>query len=265
MKGKIMDKRQKNKIAMYRTVNTYLSDNSNIISGNEEFLNHKDSLDQTIKEIKLKEDIRNKAIKGKTTEKKVTREIVTNKALAIAGALYNFAKKKGDQQMMASTKFTKTRFTQLRDVELSIELNSISEKAVEISTEILKFGISQDKLDSFLSDILTYSAALGVQDTGVALRKGAHKSLKTLFEDADNLLDSLDRFTENYKDSNEAFYAGYKTARVIKDLGYRKRGEAGEGEDNQVNGNVSPEGDNPVRSAGTSEPDKGENGNVKSS
>ena len=132
---------------MYRTVNTYLSDNSNIISGNEEFLNHKDSLDQTIKEIKLKEDIRNKAIKGKTTEKKVTREIVTNKALAIAGALYNFAKKKGDQQMMASTKFTKTRFTQLRDVELSIELNSISEKAVEISTEILKFGISQDKLD----------------------------------------------------------------------------------------------------------------------
>ncbi|MBK8550263.1 MAG: hypothetical protein IPL53_04065 [Ignavibacteria bacterium] len=69
-----------------------------------------------------------------------------------------------------------------------------------------------------------------MQVRGGGVKKGANTSLTNLFKDADSLLDSIDKFMENYKDSNKDFYAGYKAARVIRDLGIRHNGEEEEEE-----------------------------------
>lgn len=216
-----MIKRQKNKLSMYGTVRTYAEDNSSVYSENEEFVSHVNLLNLTLDEIGLKEDVRKKATSGKTKAKKVTRAFVSKQALGVSGAIYAYAKKTGDQPLMAKTDIKKSKLIKLRDTELMIELNSINVKGTELSSEIAKFGIPASKLDAYVRNIEIYSKAIGASGTGGAVKKGAFKTLSTLFEEADSIIDSMDRMVENYSDSHAEFYAGYKAARKIKDLGIR--------------------------------------------
>lgn len=216
-----MIKRQKNKLSMYGTVRTYAADNSSVYSDNEEFVSHVSSLNLTLDEIGLKEDVRKKATSGKTKAKTVTRAFVSKQALGVSGAIYAYAKKTGDQTLISTANIRKSKLDRLRDTELMIELLSIKAKGTELSTEIAKFGVPASKLDEYSRNIEIYSKAIGASGTGGAVKKGAFKTLKTLFEEADSIIDSMDRMVENYSDSHAEFYAGYKTARKIKDLGIR--------------------------------------------
>ncbi|MBK8549847.1 MAG: hypothetical protein IPL53_01825 [Ignavibacteria bacterium] len=234
-----MQKRQKNKFAMYGTVHTYIEDKSAVYADNEEFNSHRTSLKNTIAEIRLSDDAGKKATKGKSIEKEVTRNSVSTQALAIAGAIYAFAKKSGDQSLISTMHLTKSKLDKLRDTELITELNSIGDKANEHKEELIKYGIPPAKLESYTGNIETYSKALGAQDTGGAVKKGAYTSLTNLFKDADSLIDSIDKFMENYKDSNKDFYAGYKAARVIRDLGIRHNEEEEPQDPEQLPGDES--------------------------
>ena len=216
-----MIKRQKNKLSMYGTVRTYAEDNSSAYSDNEEFVSHVNLLNLTLDEIGLKEDVRKKATSGKTKAKTVTRAIVSKQALGVSGAIYAYAKKTGDQTLISTANIRKSKLDRLRDTELMIELLSIKAKGTELSAEIAKFGIPASKLDAYARNIEIYSKAIGASGTGGAVKKGAFKTLKTLFEEADSIIDSMDRMVENYSDSHAEFYAGYKAARKIKDLGIR--------------------------------------------
>ena len=216
-----MIKRQKNKLSMYGTVRTYAEDNSFVYSDNEEFVSHVSLLNLTLDEIGLKEDVRKKATSGKTKAKTVTRAFVSKQALGVSGAIYAYAKKTGDQPLMAKTDIKKSKLIKLRDTELMIELYSIKAKGTELSSEIAKFGVHASKLDAYVRSIEIYSKAIGASGTGGAVKKGAFKTLKTLFEEADSIIDSMDRMVENYSDSHAEFYTGYKAARKIKDLGIR--------------------------------------------
>ena len=66
-----------------------------------------------------------------------------------------------------------------------------------------------------------YAKATGASGTAGAVRKGALKTMTTLFEEVDSIIDTIDRLMENYSDSHAEFYTGYKAARKIKDLGIR--------------------------------------------
>lgn len=217
-----MQKRHKNKLAMYSAVQSYVDDNQNLISGNEEFMLHKNSLTDLIIDIRNKQEIKNNATKGKVKDKDLTRDLVTKQALAAAGALFAFAKKTGNQPLVASVNYSRSRLDRLRDVELIIVLNSIKDKLNENSAEMIKYGISAEKLSAFLTNIETYSRAVAAKDSGGATKKGASVTLETLFKNADDLLISIDKLMENFIDSNGDFYSGYKSARVIKDLGVRR-------------------------------------------
>lgn len=233
-----MIKNQKNKYSMYDAVSAFLDENSSNYSGNEEFTEHINSFKASVNTIELKEDLRNKATKGKVTDKNINRESVTNQALGIAGALYAMAKKNGNVTLLESVKYTKSGLNRFRDTGLVIELNSIKEKAVEYSEAITRYGISSDRLAEFTENIKIYEDALAAKASGGATKSGAVKSLLTLFKETDDILDSIDRLMENYKVSNSEFYDGYKTSRVIKDLGIRHKGENSEDGDSvpvQVN------------------------------
>lgn len=218
-----MIKNQKNKYAMYDGVTAYLDNSASKYAGNEEFISHLESFKTLNEKIALREDERNKATTGKTINKKNNRETVTNEALAVAGALYAYAKKNGMTTFMESVKFNLSKFNDFRDNVLLIELNSIKEKAAEYSEAISKYGITAERLNEFIQSIESYSNALNAKAAGGSLKTGASKSMTTLFGEADSILDSIDRLMENYKMSDENFYQGYKASRVIKDLGVRHK------------------------------------------
>lgn len=218
-----MRKNQKNRYTMYEAVTAYLGENSAKYSDNEEFVEHLGSFRAAVTEIALTEDQRSKAVTGKTINKNILRDQVTIQALAVAGAVYAFAKKSGNVTLMESADQTKSKLKRFRDNGLVIELNSLKDKAVNISSDLERYGIAADKISQFTDNISAYSSAIGAKAAGGALRSGASKSMTTLFNEAGNILDSIDKMMDIYRVNEEAFYLGYQSARVVKDLGIRHK------------------------------------------
>ncbi|MBS1517920.1 MAG: hypothetical protein JSS91_07520 [Bacteroidetes bacterium] len=239
-----MIKYQKNKYSMYVGVRAYLDDHSAGYENNEEFNEHLNSYKSVLQDIARKEDERSKATLGKVKNKARVRRSVTDQALAVSGAIYSFAKKSGDYVLMRSVDLQKTDFDRFRDAGLVIELNSIKNKAAQFSAEIARFGITAEKFTEFENKINEYVDALSAKNTGSATKQGASKTMVSFFRDADSLLDSIDRFMENYKISDKDFYDGYKAARVIKDLGIRHNGGIGINGAFPGNGSSGDSGDN---------------------
>ncbi|MBK8981826.1 MAG: hypothetical protein IPM38_05745 [Ignavibacteria bacterium] len=239
-----MIKTQKNKYSMYSGVRAYLDDHSAGYEGNEEFKEHMNSFKSILQEIADKEDERSKATLGKVRYKVKVRKSVIDHALAVAGAIYSFAKKSGNNDLRESVDFRKSDLMKLRDAVLEIELNSIKDKAVQNSAEIARYGITADDLTAFLNEIVRYKDALGAKNTGSATMTGAIKTMVSLFKDADSLVDSIDRFMEKYKIDDKDFYDGYKAARVIRDIGIRHKdssnGSLNSGSAKMTGGNNSP-------------------------
>jgi len=219
-----MIKHQKNKYSMYVGVRAYLDKHVSGYEDNIEFNEHINSYKAAINEIELKEDERNKATKGKVKSKTVSRETASDLALAAAGALYSFAKKRGDVTLMDSVKHRRSGFTRMRDALLVIELNSILDKSKQYRSEISRFGITPEILSEFENEVMRYTEALGAKNTGSATKSGAKKTMAALFSEADSLLDSIGRFMDLYRIKDPEFFAGYRSARSIKDLGIRHTG-----------------------------------------
>lgn len=238
-----MIKNHKNRYAMYDAVSAYLEENSSKFTDNEEFSAHFNSFKSLMNEIELKENQRVLATTGKVTNKNINRDSVTDMALGIAGVIYAYAKKEGNITLMESMKYNKGKFKAFRDTGLVINLTSIKEKALENSEAISRYGISAEKLEQFATKIAEYSNALGAKAAGGAEKSGASKSLKTLFKESGDILDSLDKIMESHKVNDRQFYDGYKSARVVKDLGVRHKDEKDEngGDANSGSNQVNPD------------------------
>lgn len=222
-KSNQMIKNQKNKYTMYEAVTAYLSENNSKYSENEEFIDHLNSFRTAVTEIAIMEDERSKSITGKTRNKIISRNTVTDEALAVAGAIYAYAKKSGNVSLMESVNQNKSRLNKFRENVLVIELNFIKDKAMENSQALERYGITLQKIEQFKDNITAFSNAIGARAVGGAAKTSATKTLFTRFKEAGDVLDSIDKLMEIYRVSNNEFYQGYKSARVIWDLGIRHR------------------------------------------
>lgn len=224
-----MVKYQKNKNSMLATVHAYVTENSNVYSDTEEFVTCVSKLKNLLDFIKDKEDERSTVATGKTKDKNVTRKSVSTFAVTIAGALYAYGKKSENVVLTEKVNISKSFLRSLRNLDLVIVLESIEELAEENSAAIIPFGITAEKLSEYKSRVVQYSKALSAKDSSGASKTSAGKSLKQLFKESDDLLDTLDKLAVGYSENNQAFYNGYKAARVIKNLGIRHYQSAQQG------------------------------------
>ncbi|MBK9334008.1 MAG: hypothetical protein IPM96_16775 [Ignavibacteria bacterium] len=221
---------------MFTGVRAYLDDHSAGFTDNEEFTNHVNTFKSILHNIEATENERSKATTGKVRNKAEMRKVATDYGLAVAGAIYSYAKKKGDIQLMESVNLKISDFIKFRDAGLVIELTSIRDTAARFPEDLAKYGITADKFAEFEGKIAQYADALGAKNTGTATKSGARKTMQTMFKEADSILDSIDRLMNEFRIVDPDFYAGYKSARVIKDLGFRHTGGFAR------NGNTSGEG-----------------------
>lgn len=228
---------------MYESVRAYLERNPLAFSDNEEFMYHYNDLVELLNRIGAREDKQLKATTGKVKDKTISRRKATNATLAIAGALYAYARKTGDVPLMESVNLTRAKLNRFRDANLAIELNSIRDKADQYKDHLIKFGITAEKLTGYSAIILNYINSFGAKVHGVATRTSTIGSLGNAMNEASDLLKAIDKLMENYSESDPEFYSGYKAARVVKNLGVRYKtnesppdnGEPGD------NGSLQPE------------------------
>ena len=206
---------------MLATVYAYAAENSNVYSDTEEFVSGIAKLKGLLDLIKDKEDERSTVVTGKTKDKNVTRKSVSDFAVMVAGAIYAYGKKSENVVLTEKVNISLSFLNSLRNHDLVIVLESIVELAEENSAVLVPFGITAEKLLEYKARVTQYSKALSAKDSSGASKSSAVKSLRHLFKECDDILDTLDKLVKGYIESNAAFYNGYKAARVTKNLGIR--------------------------------------------
>lgn len=217
-----MNKIQKNKLSMFGRVDSYLIEKEPEYTSNQELKNFADELKTKYDEISNKEDERNNSTKGTSPAKSSAKDSVIESTVAIAGALFTFAKKNNDLVLMEKTNLTRSKLKVKRDVELSIILKSIKDLVQLNIASLAGYGIDAAKLAAFEQRINKFEQAKDELETSGSKKSGTIVSLSQLFIQADDIINSIDKLMEGFRETNLEFYSGYKTARTIKDIGTRQ-------------------------------------------
>lgn len=222
-----MNKSQENKFTMLRTIDEYLDSKSSIISGIDELTTNHQLLKSKTTEIKAKDDEKINATKGKVSTKHYTKAGVVSMAIAIAGGVYAYGKKIKNNEILERADITKSDLRKMRDSELVEAVESLRDLATLHSSLLEPFGISQTKLEAFSGKITQFDNAFVQKENSVITQTGATKSLVTLFREADEILNSIDKLVNGLNDDQKEFVRDYYAGRTIKRLGIRYEKDKG--------------------------------------
>lgn len=220
-----MDKKQSNKMSMIEGVNAFLSEHEIVFNNDAGLKETAIKLSQKINEINARENIRVNILKGKKEAKQISRDYIITRGLSVASKLFDYATESGNSELKAVSDYTRSGIRKVRDTELLIILDTIRENASVNLESLAQYGLTQEKLDTFTSDMERYQTAIDRKKSSEAVKISSKKTLSALFTEAGQILRRLDKMVEEYHDTDSQFYNGYKSARNIKDLGIRHKPE----------------------------------------
>lgn len=218
---KIMLKKQENKFTMYNAVNTFLSENEEIISSIPELKESQIAFSEKCRELFRKDELKRNATAGKAITKLRARNIAISNCMSVSAALFSLAKKKNDEELAAMSDIPRSRLEVMRDTEISEILESVYQLAYSRLDVLEPFGINAAKLENFRQSKDRFSEAFGRSQTGVVKRKGANHSINDLFKQADDILVRIDKYVKGMSNDNTEFVRHYEDLRVIRNLGIR--------------------------------------------
>lgn len=157
---------------------------------------------------------------GVAIDKSVARETLTNLTLQNAGALFAYAASVNNNELREKARITRTKLDRLRDELLKPQCQEIHDLANDNIAALPTFGITAGTLALYQAAIDNYDASVAKPRNAVSQRVAYKETIKTLFQQGDNLLkNQLDKLAEQFKSGNAEFYNAYKSNRVILDPG----------------------------------------------
>lgn len=220
--GYIMNKREENKLTMYKGTLQVLDSNSDLYAAIPMMIEAVTDLRNTIQSIDSMDVDFLKATKGSTAGKAAEEDKIILVTLKAANALYIYAVRNKNEELKTDSKTNQSELDRLRDTELANKSNQIITKAESMLTELAGYGITQEFIDNAKAVLSSYETSISKQQEKYAERSMNREAFTNLFVKVDSTLnDELDSFMEMFSDTQTNFYNQYKSARVIKDLGTR--------------------------------------------
>lgn len=218
-----MTKTQSNKLSMFDAVAAVLKENAAKLSGTPILETLKTEFLAKVENIRATDQLVKSASAGKTSAKDEAKEDLIEILLPLANSFYVFAKRNKNEELKALSNVTKSVLNKLRENDLVIKAATIKDALTANKAVLADFMITEAKITELANMITSFQTATETKDSGFANRVAARESLDTLFDETDDLLtDEIDGLMEVFKGSNVDFYNTYFSARVTKDLGYRK-------------------------------------------
>ena len=217
---KKMNKRQENKLTMYKGVSDLLGNNGTITATIPAFAATIAEFDETVDAISAKASEAQTVTKGKTAVKNQAALDLIDMCVRISAGLGIHAVQTNDLELEAKVDFTETGLGSLRDTMLAMTAETLLALAKEHATPIEQFGISADNVTLLGTQITAYNKSIGRKESSFSERSGAHKSLKSLYAAADSLLEKqMDKFVTILQNDHPEFASEYRSARVVKNAG----------------------------------------------
>lgn len=217
-----MNKSGSNKLSMYKAVEALLNVNTVKFSGLTVMNTIKTELSQLIAKLLLKEQDLNTVFTGKTLTKDIFKDELIRSLTPVARSLFVFAKRGKQWDVMNIADVKRGMLLRMRENELEIRSKQIMELARGNKQALEEFNLTEADLIILESNINSFTLARNEKETGYAERVAANTELDSLFNKIDQLLkEDLDGVMESFKEKDPTFYNEYRTARVIRDLGYK--------------------------------------------
>lgn len=212
---------EKQKLGMYESVLTLLSENKDIVLSVRTFTSNGSKLRKTMDEIRKLDKELSSEILDKTIRNAGAKDEFINAICPVVTALFNFAKETNNLALKEKTRFTKSNFYRMLDKELLDKGEAVRMLSLTYIGKLKKYGIStnsihllNDKLAAFKHTLDNKVSSL-ISSTTVMM-------LADLFKKADDILNIMDQFAESLEDEFEEFYEEYLEARDIENQDLKK-------------------------------------------
>ncbi|MDX2361833.1 MAG: hypothetical protein QNK23_13570 [Crocinitomicaceae bacterium] len=224
----VMLKTYRNKLAMYKAVETVLIANGQSWSGIPAFTTAKVLFTDKMSLLTSHVYEQETALRGVTINKRQKRFEAAEIAVEIARAICAYATAINNPGLAKSMRIFHSRIMYTSHLN---SLNIISEVIDKASTHIASlgdYGIDQTKVDALIAIHGELLEIIGTPRMAILSRKGSTQMIKSTIQDIDGILrGQIDNLVESIKSMAPEFYLHYFNARQIYDHGKRHNSENG--------------------------------------
>jgi len=154
--------------------------------------------------------------RGVTTDKKVKRDDLAQKALFIVNRIRSYATVIANNELLESVRFTQSSFDKCRDMDLIGIVELIITKANENMTALDTYGVTPALITGLQEALTAYTGYIAKPRTVTSQTKNATENLSVLFKEVNSILTKrMDLDIEVFKSTNPDFYSQYQTARLV--------------------------------------------------
>jgi hypothetical protein len=220
-----MNKYQSNKYSMYRAVNEVLKNNESLFSGIKRFKESEKEFEKCFDNIEKISAVNKTVSKGLVINKENAGYELADSLLKVGGVLYIAAidMKKENLKSIAKVNGSELKRMRINDFILkSKDILNYSKSNID-SLKKIHEGI-ESEINELEIKLNIYESILKTKEHKTVERISSKIILKEEFKKTDYILkNELDKLIELVKTSSIDFYQQYKAARVIKDLGVRRK------------------------------------------
>jgi len=150
-------------------------------------------------------------------------ESLTKNAMIIASAIVTYAARKNNRELKESMSFNRTELDYARDADLASRAANILATARNLNGELKNYGISEELLTGFSTDLDQFREQAAKPRSQVAEGKAAGLAARTQIRNLQTMFDEqLDSLMLQFRDSHPDFYNTYIVKRTVVNPARRK-------------------------------------------
>jgi hypothetical protein len=215
---KILNARQVVKRNMYDVVITKCDANPEITGRNTALTAALSELKTLLASITAAAPLSAAVITGITTDKKVSKDELSQTAAILAGQIYAYAAKTRNNTLKEAANFSVSDLKRLKDGELGPRCQAIYDLGAENLSALKDYGVSSNTLTDLQEAIEAYTQTVPKPRSALADRSTVKANLRQYFKETDALLlEQIDKLVESFAEEFPDFVATYKSARIIVD------------------------------------------------
>jgi hypothetical protein len=214
-----MDKRENNRLQMFKSVEEYLEKYGDVTKEIPGFQNSFGDFQGSIASIEEKDKEYLLIAQGSTAEKETAEDEMIETLVKLCSLVYVFARRTKDEQLKSISKVTPSGLKYMRDGDLLHRAQTLQEQMLANKVAMEPYQITQSHIDELKARIDAYEAKSDIKENKFAERKTARQELSSKFIDATEILtEELDSLVEFIKDTHGEFYGKYQSTRLINDV-----------------------------------------------
>lgn len=212
-----MNKRNRERYNRDSLVSSVCTSHSSIVSTNPGFLSLCNELDANLAKIDQRKVIASRVNTGKTEDKELLRDRVEEGTSLIGGALAVFARRSGNNTVLAEAAFSPSELDRLADTALVTKATTIYELATQYKTELESF-VDANAVAAFKTRIIEFSDFLAVPREAVRESEVAKKNIADAIRSNAIIIKEMKRTALSFKKDHPEFYDELLLATRIIDL-----------------------------------------------